>query len=131
MEVQGIGWLGVRTERFVETAKFFGRLLGLRSEEGPPGVAVFKAHNGDTVEVFDPAAPEHAHFTTGPVVGFLVADVEAARAELEREGVELLGPVGYGGGMAWAHFRGPDGNVYELTQDPNQDPGGFMADLPG
>jgi hypothetical protein len=131
LNVHGIAWLGVRTERRRETAEFFGQVLGI--PEGPhrPGVSVFKLPNGDTIEVFDPDDPEHAHFTTGPVAGFLVADVEVARAELERAGVELIGPVGRAGGMAWAHFRGPDGNVYELTEDANRDPGGFMADLPG
>jgi len=131
MEVHGIAWLGVRTERFEEMADFLGRQLGLRKENGPPGTAVFKLLNGDTVEVFEADEPGHAHFTTGPVAGFLVDDVAVARAELEREGIEFLGPTGVGGGLAWAHFRGPDGNVYELTEDANREPGGFMADLPG
>jgi hypothetical protein len=31
--------------------------------------------------------------------------------------IEFLGPTGgEPGGYRWAHFRGPDGNVYELTQ---------------
>src|SRR3954452_21598067 len=60
-------------------------------------------------------------FESNPVVaGFLVDDIEAARAELARTpDVELLGelrvmPDGY----AWQHFRAPDGHVYELTADP-------------
>jgi hypothetical protein len=60
-------------------------------------------------------------FESNPVVaGFLVDDIEAARAELARTpDVELLGelrvmPDGY----AWQHFRAPDGQVYELTADP-------------
>src|ERR687885_819657 len=110
LNVQSIAWLGVRTERYTETVDFFGRVLGLRQEEHAPGIAVFKLPSGDTIEVFEPDEPDHAHFTTGPVAGFLVSDVEEARAALEGEGVELLGPVGRGAGMAWLHFRGPDGN---------------------
>ncbi len=35
----------------------------------------------------------------------------AAVRELRDAGVELLGEPG----PAWQHFRGPDGNVHELT----------------
>jgi len=54
---------------------------------------------------------ELAHFATGPVVGFAVRDLAAAVEELRRAGVELLGEPG----PMWQHFRGPDGNVYELV----------------
>jgi predicted enzyme related to lactoylglutathione lyase len=50
------------------------------------------------------------------VVGFAVDDIDAARAELDAAGIEVLGPVQRGGGLAWLHFRGADGNVWELTQ---------------
>jgi hypothetical protein len=35
----------------------------------------------------------------------------AAVAELQAAGIELLGEPG----PSWQHFRGPDGNVYELV----------------
>jgi hypothetical protein len=47
---------------------------------------------------------------TEPVVGFAVSDLPAAVQELRSAGVELLGEPG----PTWQHFRGPDGNVYEL-----------------
>lgn len=56
------------------------------------------------------------HFSTGPVVGFEVADLAAATSELRRAGVELLGDPGQG----WQHFRGPDSNVYELVATRQQ-----------
>jgi hypothetical protein len=49
------------------------------------------------------------------VVGFEVDDIESARAELEAAGIVVLGPTQRGGGLAWLHFRGSDGNVWELT----------------
>jgi len=55
-----------------------------------------------------------------PVPGFLVDDVAAARAELESEGIEFIGPVhDSDDGNAWPHFRPPDGRVYEPTQQPD------------
>ncbi|MGH2556045.1 MAG: VOC family protein [Actinomycetota bacterium] len=71
--------------------------------------------SGDKIEVFGPEDPDHDFMTTGPVVGFGVADVDSARAELEDAGVEVIGPTHGEGNYRWAHFRGPDGNIYEIT----------------
>ena len=78
---------------------------------------MFETEAGAKVEVFGPGFPGKDHFRTGPVVGFAVVDLDAATAELEAAGVELLGE----GGPTWQHFRGPDGNIYELVgQRPGQ-----------
>ena len=115
MQVRGMTWLGVRTPQLDETAAFFSTRLGMQQKAKDPAKVVFSLPNGDTIEVFSADDPEHAHFTTGPVAGFLVDDVAAARQELQDAGVELLGTVMRDGGLEWAHFRGPDGHVYELT----------------
>jgi len=115
MKAHAISWVGTRTDRWLETAEFFERQLGLRRQREEAGVVVFALPNGDTVEVFRADEPEHQHFTTGPVVGFLVDDADAAWRELQSAGVEMIGSVERGGGMAWAHFRGPDGHVWEIT----------------
>jgi predicted enzyme related to lactoylglutathione lyase len=114
VEVEGLSWLGVRVADLAAASAFFER-LGLQHQRTEGEMAVFSARNGDTVEVFGPGDEDHRHFDTGPVVGFQVDDIEAARRELEADGVEFVGPIGRGGGMAWAHFRGPGGFVYELT----------------
>ena len=116
MDVRGIGWAGVRTERFAEMRALLTRIVGdPRVDED--GFAVWRLPNGDAVELFGADDPEHRHFSTGPVVGFQVDDVDAARAELEAAGVEFLAPTGRApDGGAWAHFRAPDGNVWEVTR---------------
>jgi predicted enzyme related to lactoylglutathione lyase len=115
MHVHGIAWVGTRTDRWAETVEMFERHLGLRRSHELPGIAVFGLDNGDTVEVFTTDEPDHAHFTTGPVVGFAVDDIESAAADLRAAGIDVLGPIQRGGGYAWLHFRGADGNVWELT----------------
>ncbi len=115
MEVRAITWAGTRTERATEMVAFLEQVLGLSRSHEERGIVVLATTEGDTVEVFTPEEPEHQHFTTGPVAGFQVGDVEAGRGELEAAGVELLGPVMRGGGMVWQHFRAPDGNVWEIT----------------
>ena len=68
-------------------------------------------------EVFAADAPHNAHFTRGPVVGFLVTDIAAAATELAAAGIELIGDIQRQGGYAWQHFHAPDGNVYEIVED--------------
>jgi catechol 2,3-dioxygenase-like lactoylglutathione lyase family enzyme len=115
MEVRGITWLGTRTERSEETVAFFRDVLGLRLAHQDPTMTALRMANGDTVEVFTAADRDHEYFTTGPVAGFQVEDVGAARDELVAAGVELIGELSSESGWSWQHFRAPDGNVYEVT----------------
>jgi catechol 2,3-dioxygenase-like lactoylglutathione lyase family enzyme len=111
MEVTGLGWCGTRTSRDDKPAHFYEHVLGLRPVHAEPGLRVFELPDGRNVEVFGLGYPGREHFGPGPVVGFAVRDLPAAVRELQDAGVELLGEPG----PTWQHFRGPDGNVYELT----------------
>lgn len=115
MEVIGLSWVGTRTERFEETARFFGEVLGIERDDERPGFVSFKTPRGDKVEVFDLDESEHGFMITGPAVGFACTDVDSARSELEAAGIEFMAPTRAEGEFRWAHFRGPDGNIYEIT----------------
>jgi hypothetical protein len=115
MRVKGIAWLGTRTERFAEMREFLLEITNVTPRD-EQGLAVFDLASGDRIEVLDPAVGED--HMVAPVVGFLVEDVAAARAELEARGIEFIGPIRTGAGSYWSHFRAPDGNVYELTSLP-------------
>ena len=97
---------------------FVAAISGTAPAAEEPGFAMFDLPNGDRIEIFD--APEgEPSYMTAPVAGFLVDDVDAAKAELAAMGIELLGPGGrMPDGYAWQHFRGPDGHVYEVTAHP-------------
>jgi catechol 2,3-dioxygenase-like lactoylglutathione lyase family enzyme len=119
MEIIKLSWVGTRTAHAEETMQFFRDVLGLRLEAEHAGFWMLQLPDGSKVEVFDSESITNRHFTTGPVVGFLVDDVFSATDELRSAGVEiLLEPQIDDSGNAWVHFRGPDGNVYEFTQDP-------------
>jgi catechol 2,3-dioxygenase-like lactoylglutathione lyase family enzyme len=111
MEITGLGWLGTRTSDAEALVDFYSRVLGLRLTHEEPGFWVFTLPDGHNVEVFGADHPGKEHFDTGPVSGLVVQDLAAAVAELRAAGVELLGDAG----PTWQHFRGPDGNVYELV----------------
>lgn len=115
MKIKGIVWLGTRTDRFQQMNDFCSNLLGLSQKLLEPGFAVFELPNGDLFEVFGPDST-YNEFMTHPVAGLLVDDIVAARAEMEGQGIEFLGPIeGDTDDYKWTHFRAPDGFVYELT----------------
>jgi hypothetical protein len=124
VEVKGIRWLGVGTEKVSAMRSFAIEVLGLRVDgEDTDHFVELAMADGAKLELFGSAARADSPwlFESNTVVaGFLVDDIEAARDELARTpNVELLGdlrrlPNGY----AWQHFRAPDGQVYELTTDP-------------
>jgi catechol 2,3-dioxygenase-like lactoylglutathione lyase family enzyme len=119
MQIIKLAWVGTRTEHPQSTVAFFRDVLGLRLDLEREGFWMLKLPDGSKVEVFGADSPLNRHFTTGPVAGFLVDDVFAATQELRSAGVEiLLEPVVDPSGNAWVHFRAPDGNIYEFTQDP-------------
>jgi hypothetical protein len=63
---------------------------------------------------------------TSVPIAFQVEDVEAARAELESQGVEFAADTMDTGVCHMAHFRDPDGNVLMLHKRyaaPNARPG--------
>jgi hypothetical protein len=124
MNVKGIRWLGVGTERVSLMRSFAIEVLGLRVVgEDTEHFVELAMGDGAKLELFGSAALADSPwlFESNPVVaGFLVDDIEAARDELARTpNVELLGELHVlPGGYAWQDFRAPDGHVYELTADP-------------
>jgi catechol 2,3-dioxygenase-like lactoylglutathione lyase family enzyme len=119
VEIIKLAWVGTRTEHAQPTVRFFHDVLGLPVVAEHRGFWMLRLPDGSKVEVFDSEGDTNRHFTTGPVVGFLVDDVHSAAAELRAAGVEiLLEPQTDDSGNAWVHFRAPDGNIYEFTQDP-------------
>jgi catechol 2,3-dioxygenase-like lactoylglutathione lyase family enzyme len=118
--VKGLVWVGSRTEHYEKMVESYRDTLGLRLEHEEGEFALFMLPDGSEAEVFGPSDTEHTHFSTGPVAGFFVDDVESTRGSLEAQGIEFIGPVHEweSTGEAWSHFRAPDGNVYELTHGP-------------
>jgi hypothetical protein len=46
---------------------------------------------------------------------FVVDEIHAANAELVTAGIEIVGALERDSDWEWLHFRGPDGNLYELA----------------
>jgi catechol 2,3-dioxygenase-like lactoylglutathione lyase family enzyme len=126
MQISGYSWVGIVTQDFEGTIRFFADKLGLPlvRREDDAQFAHFRLPSGQLFEVFGPNN-EYAsvHPSTSPVVGFEVEDVRAAREELAQRGVEFVTEVEVEEseeGASWVYFRGPDGQLYELQRPEGQ-----------
>jgi len=117
MDVKGLTWLGLRTDRFDEMVKFFRDVMALKPIRDEAQIAGFQMSDGTRLELYRPEEKFHSFFTTGPVVAFRVDDVDAARAQMEAAGIQFIGPIQRAGKASWNHFRAPDGTVFEILSE--------------
>ena len=115
MEYQGITWAGIPVEDFEGAVAFFRDLLGIRLSriDNDQQVAHFRLANGDLVELFGPVSAREPYRRT-VVVALGVADVEQARAEMEKAGVSFLTDTNTWEDESWCFFEGPEGLVFEI-----------------
>jgi catechol 2,3-dioxygenase-like lactoylglutathione lyase family enzyme len=115
MGVLSLGWIGVRTSKAAAMSAFYRDVLGLEVIKEGPGATWFRMGDGTEAHVYSDEDEDHRFFGAGPVVGFRVDSFAAARAAIIEAGIEFLYPSPQRkDGVAWQHFRGPDGNVYEI-----------------
>jgi len=120
LSVLGIVWLGMITDDLEAACRFYHDVLRLhfvhRCERDH---AIYRTDGGDYVALYGPKSDRVDLFTTGPVAGFRVGNIVAARAEMEAAGVTFLGPIlsTDNGRWKYLHFLGPDSHVFELVEE--------------
>jgi len=105
--------------RLDECTAFYSRLLHLPDESRPtiPGVGGHWFAAGDVqLHLVDADAGTDTVQPTGPHVCFAVEDLDAAIAELERDGIPYL--RGAQGPVVQIWFADPAGNTIEIQQEP-------------
>ena len=105
--------------RLDECTAFYRSLLDLPDESRPtiPGVDGHWFAAGDVqLHLVDADAGTGAIQPTGPHVCFAVEDLDAAIAELERDGIPYL--RGAQGPVVQIWFADPAGNTIEIQQEP-------------
>jgi catechol 2,3-dioxygenase-like lactoylglutathione lyase family enzyme len=113
MRILGLVFAGTATDRREAMSRFVADVLGL--EPAPVAGAsadMFALPDGAMFAVADPREMGE----TSRSLGFLVADLDEAIAVLRAAGVEP-GPVADNERYRYAHFRAPDGALYELVEE--------------
>jgi len=112
MELLGLVFAGTATDRRAEMAGFVEVVLGLR-RVAAGAVDMFELPDGARFAV---AGQRQGGRPTSRTIGFLVADLDPAVAELRAAGVEVAEPA-ENDRHRYAHFIAPDGGLYELVQE--------------
>lgn len=111
----GISWAGIPVRDFEAAIEFFRDRLGIRMSlvDHETQAAHFPLANGDLIEVFGPRNTDEKH-RRNVVIALSVENLDQARTELEKAGVESLTEISTWENQAWFYFEGPDGLLFEV-----------------
>lgn len=113
MRVLGLIFAGTATRRRVEMSEFVRDRLGLEPVlVGGVNADLFELPDGSRFAV---AGPRELG-DTSRTVGFLVESLDLAVTELRAAGIEVGEPA-VNDLQRYAHFRAPDGKLYELVEE--------------
>ena len=118
MQILGLIFAGTATDRRAAMAHFAAATLGLpRDPAADPSAAdMFALPDGSRFAVAD---ERETGGGTSRTIGFLVADLDTAVAELWAAGV-AVNDAAENDRHRYAHFTAPDGGRYELVEEKPQ-----------
>jgi catechol 2,3-dioxygenase-like lactoylglutathione lyase family enzyme len=115
MKVEGTDFAALFVTDFERAREFYTGTLGLEQSKSYGRIPGGEFETGNlTLQILDSAAVGREFSPSGSPIALRVADVAAARAELEAAGVEFLGETVDSGVCHMAHFKDRDGNVLIL-----------------
>ncbi len=117
IRVKGFSWVGVGTDDYETSLRFFTQVLGLTVEASGDRQAILRVAPGQQLEIFG-AAGRGKDLNTPPTIAFEVDDVAEAARALVAGGAELIGEMGSWNGHEWQYFRTPDGHLFEIKSSP-------------
>ena len=113
MQVERVDFVSFLTQDLARAKRFYTEVLGLEIET--EGKSDLELRAGQvTLDVFDPSSIGEPFAPSPAGMALRVADVDAARAELEAKGVEFDGDTIETSVCKQAWFRDPDGNALML-----------------
>lgn len=113
MKVERIDFVSVLTQDIQRAKRFYGEILGLELETQGDSDMEFRCGQV-TLDVFDPSSIGQPFAVSPAGLALRVADVDAARAELEAKGVVFDGDTIVTSVCKQAWFKDPDGNSLML-----------------
>ena len=113
IDVERVDFVSVLTRDIQRAKHFYAETLGLELESEGEGDMEFRCGQV-TLDVFDPSSIGQEFAPSPAGLALRVADVEAARAELEAKGVQFDGETITTSVCKQAWFKDPDGNALML-----------------
>ncbi len=115
IRVKGFSWVGLGTDDYDASLRFFTEVLGLTVEASGDRQAILRVAPGQQLEIFGKDG-RGKDLNTPPTIAFEVDDVAEAASALVAGGAELVGDAGSWNGHEWQYFRTPDGHLFEVKR---------------
>jgi catechol 2,3-dioxygenase-like lactoylglutathione lyase family enzyme len=115
IRVKGFSWVGLGTDDYESSLRFFTEVLGFTVEASGDSQAILRVAPGQQLEIFGKEG-RGKELNTPPTIAFEVDDVTEAASALVAGGAELVGDVGSWHGHEWQYFRTPDGHLFEIKR---------------
>ncbi len=113
MDVERVDFVSFLTQDIARAKHFYSGVLGLELETEGESDMEFRAGQV-TLDIFDPSSIGQPFAPSPAGLALRVADVDAARTELEAKGVVFDGETIETGVCRQAWFKDPDGNALML-----------------
>ena len=113
MLVEHVDFVSFLTQDIARARRFYAETLGLEIETEGASDMEFRCGQV-TLDIFDPTSIGQPFAPSPAGIALRVADVDAARAELEAKGVQFDGETLVTGVCKQAWFKDPDGNPLML-----------------
>src|SRR5262245_55573157 len=113
MQVEQVDFISFLTRDIPRAREFYSEVLGLELETEGESDMEFRAGQV-TLDIFDPSSIGQPFAPSPAGLALRVADVDAARAELEAKGVVFDGETIETSVCRQAWFKDPDGNALML-----------------
>ena len=113
MNVERVDFVSFFTRDIPRAKRFYSEVLGLEIESEGEDDMEFRVGQV-TLDVFDPSSQDQPFAPSPAGLALRVPDVDAARAELEAQGVEFHGETIQTSVCRMAFFSDPDGNALML-----------------
>jgi predicted enzyme related to lactoylglutathione lyase len=113
MRVEHVDFVSLLTQDIARAKRFYSDVIGLEIESEGDSDMEFRAGQV-TLDIFDPSSIGQPFSPSPAGLALRVADVDAARAELESKGVVFDGDTIETGVCRQAWFKDPDGNALML-----------------
>jgi catechol 2,3-dioxygenase-like lactoylglutathione lyase family enzyme len=113
MQVERVDFVSFLTQDIPRAKRFYSETLGLEIESEGESDLEFRCGQV-TLDVFDPSSIGQPFALSPAGLALRVPDVQAARAELEAQGIEFDGETIETSVCRQAWFKDPDGNALML-----------------
>jgi predicted enzyme related to lactoylglutathione lyase len=113
----GIAWVGLSAQDQVRLIDFYSGTVGLRIIERADEYTLLDAGGGAMFEIWGGGFAAEGRKNPqqqSVIIGFQVANLELAIAELSSRGLSPDGEIGSYKGTRWIHYKDPEGNRFEL-----------------